>query len=129
MVSLIKKMNKKIERSETKKGYERFGTLSTSPLFSSTCLNTGKNFSEPTWKWDIDVEDFEAKMTNSKIYQGCPLHCVHEYKNKDGIKIKKLEANSLADLGSRIGISDVDEIIELQDICQRQGLILIIYQV
>jgi len=121
LVNLIRRMYAKIESSETKNIYKRIGTLQTSPLFNPNRLSTGKNFSEPTWRWNLNLEDFETKMTKTNTCLGCPLHCIHEYKNKEGIKIKKLEANSLSDLGSSLGISDADDIIELQDICQRKG--------
>ena len=121
MAGLIKKMYEKIENSETKKTYKEVGTLSTSPMFNPNALNTGKNFSDPTWEGNFKLGDFKTKIINTKTCPGCPIHCIHEYENKDGIKIKKLEANSLSDLGSRVGISDANEIIELQDICQREG--------
>lgn len=121
MDNLIKKMVKKIESSEVTKTYRKFGTLSSSPLFYPNKLSTGKNFTEPTWKGEMNLEEFNKKMINTKTCSGCPVYCVHEYKNDDGIKIKKMEANTLSDLGARVGISDANEIIELQDICQRKG--------
>lgn len=121
MNSLIKKMSKKIESSELTKMYKKFGTLPTSPLFYPNALNLGKNFSEPTWKGKMNLENYNTKMIGTKTCPGCPVHCIHEYKNDDCIKIKKMEANTLTDLGAKVGISNANEIIELQDICQRKG--------
>jgi len=121
MVSLIKKMVKKIESSEVTKSCKKFGTLPTSPLFYPNRLNVGKNFTEPTWRGKMNLEEFSKRMTKTKTCPGCPVFCAHEYKNDDGIKIKKMEANTLSDLGARVGISDANEIIELQNICQRKG--------
>jgi len=120
MDSLIKKMYRKIESSEVIKTEKKFGTLP-SAFSPADKLLAGKNFSEPTWEVKLNLEDFTTKMINTKTCPGCPVYCIHEYENDDGIKVKKIEGNAISDLGARLGVSDANEIIELHDICQRKG--------
>jgi len=78
-------MYKKIESSEVIKREKRIGTL-TSAFKPEYRLLSGKNFSEPTWKGKLNLEDFAIKMTNIKTCPDCPVYCIHEYENVDGIK-------------------------------------------
>jgi len=116
----LEEITDRISSSEVIKREKKIGTLA-SAFKPEYRLLAGKNFSEPDLGLPYTLEDFQHKMIDTHTCPGCPVYCIHDFKNKKGDIVKKCEGNTVWDLGTRLAIEDPDAILELFSLCQKKG--------
>jgi aldehyde:ferredoxin oxidoreductase len=119
----------RLKKSMGAKLLEKYGTTLVSPL-NNFSLMPMRNFQDghmhPSKLEKISEENFVKYQEGSLSCFGCPLHCGHFYRIKQGPyageACEGLEGNSISDFGCRFDIDYAPAILKAHSICNQYGL-------
>jgi aldehyde:ferredoxin oxidoreductase len=119
----------KIKQSERAKILKDFGTYGRAEFLNELSLFPYKNFLDDAWdknKLKKVLLELNNKKIGNKTYPPCNLYCIQLHKYI-GNNLKEevcggIKFNSIWNFGSRLDISDAEEIIKLNNLCNMLGL-------
>jgi aldehyde:ferredoxin oxidoreductase len=116
---------RRIATSDVAAGLRQYGSLYYAARAEERGALTGRNGQ------DVDVSGIGASTRaalaqrgrrESRGCEGCPIPCHSAYIRKNGEPMAYPELDALAGFGARCGITNVDTLIVINDLCVRLGL-------
>lgn len=128
-LNIVNKVQQKIYASGNTKLLRTYGTMGYVPFMVESGRLNIKNFSGDRLSPDdfekISPENFKSYEIKTATCLDCPIYCIHFYK-MDNIEHSStcggIQANDLANFGSRLCIYDVPDIIRMHYLCNEYGL-------
>ena len=122
---LSKQYHEKIQSHDAYKVFSKYGTTSLVAIYNDTKNLPTRNWQEGTFgKWkEISGDKFhEDCVTKKQGCSGCSIHCGTYYKTEEGHSTQGVNYDSLNDFGSKIGASDMKQVLKLTELCNQFGL-------
>ncbi|HMO57320.1 MAG TPA: aldehyde ferredoxin oxidoreductase N-terminal domain-containing protein, partial [Roseiflexaceae bacterium] len=123
--TLFSTIGRRIEASEVAAGIRQYGSLYYATRAEACGAFSGKNGQEPEVA-GLDAASREALAQRARREgrgcEGCPLPCHSAYIRKNGAPMAYPELEALAGFGARCGITSIDTLIVINDLCVRLGL-------
>lgn len=119
-------LNEKFKKSQYGALRVKYGTAYTTVSISSIGVLPTRNFQQATFE---DIEKINCFTLNEKIWEsnhgclGCQAPCMNYVRARKGkIRLVGPEYETIALLGSNVGVNDIERIAEFNELCDAYGL-------